>query len=145
MEGSQKELSKKPDIYDFDHIPRHESSCYRFCLHFKATFLKRLRIIRRDFKSFLFELVLPLLIILGSMFLLRISFITDLSPRTLTVGTYLGEQNPVVVPIGSNSQNFSDSIQSAINQGYNNSVNVLQNNTIDVTQFDEQFLFPLKL
>ena len=60
---------------DLDRIPREQGGCYKFFLHFKATFVKRLRVIRRDLKSFVFELILPFIIILLGLFLLRVSFI----------------------------------------------------------------------
>ena len=39
---------------DYDDIPREEGACKQFGMHFSATFLKRLRVIRRDPKSFCF-------------------------------------------------------------------------------------------
>jgi hypothetical protein len=79
------------DQFDFDRIPREDGECYRFTIHFKATFLKRLRVIFRDLKSFVFELILPFVIILLALFLLRINFIKDLNSQSLTLSTYLAD------------------------------------------------------
>jgi ATP-binding cassette, subfamily A (ABC1), member 3 len=131
---------------DFDHIPREEGGCHRFLIHFKATFLKRLRVIRRDLKSFVFELVLPFVIILLALFLLRVSFVTDQGSRTLTLSTYLSEQNPVLVPIGSDSSAFATSMQAALSTKYGSNIQVSVDST-DTTAgtFDYNFLFPKKL
>lgn len=57
--------------------------------HLAATILKRLRVIRRDIKSFLFELILPMVIFIIAMFLMRISFVKDFSSMDLSYDVYL--------------------------------------------------------
>lgn len=81
--------------------------CHQFWIHFWATILKRFRVIRRDLKSFLFELVLPIVIIIFALLLMQISFITDFSAQEINVNTYLGEQNPVLVPVASSDASFA--------------------------------------
>lgn len=54
-----------------------------------ATILKRLRVIRRDIKSFVFELILPMVIIVLALMLMKISFIHDLAPMDMTYDIYL--------------------------------------------------------
>lgn len=63
--------------------------CTQFWIHFNATFMKRFRVIRRDWKSFIFELILPIIIMIFALFLMRISFITDQSAQTININTYL--------------------------------------------------------
>ena len=50
----------------------------RFFLHLEATILKRLRVIKRDYKAFILELILPMIIVIFALLLMRISFIVDL-------------------------------------------------------------------
>ena len=136
---------EREDLIDFDRIPREEG-CITFFIHFKATFLKRLRVIKRDLKSFIFELILPFAIILLSLFLLRISFVEDFSPRTLNINTYLSDQNPVLVLIGSDSAVFTGNMQTSISTKYGASVDVQADTTNTVVgTFDQQFLYPKKL
>ena len=42
------------DIENIEHLDREDGVCQRFFSHLKATILKRLRVIKRDLKSFLF-------------------------------------------------------------------------------------------
>ena len=129
---------------DFDRIPREEG-CITFFIHLKATFLKRFRVLRRDYKSFIFELALPFIVILLSLFLLRVSFIEDFGPRTLNVATYQTDQNPVLILIGSDSTAFTTNMQTSISTKYGSSVNVVADTTnTAVATFDQQFLFPRK-
>jgi hypothetical protein len=115
-------------------------------MHFKATFLKRFRVIRRDLKSFIFELILPFIIIILALMLLQVSFITDFNSRTLNVNTYLSDQNPVVIPIGSDNSAYATNLQSALNTKYGSNVNVQVDSTnTAVGNFDQNFLHPKKL
>ena len=115
-------------------------------MHFKATFLKRFRVIRRDYKSFIFELILPFIIIILALFLLRVSFIEDFPSRALTVNTYLTDQNPVLIPIGSDLNSFATTAQTTISTRYGNAVTVEADTTnTAVGNFDLLFLFPKKL
>lgn len=56
---------------------REDGCCERFVSHLLATVLKRIRVIKRDMKSFIFELLLPMVIIILALLLMRISFIKD--------------------------------------------------------------------
>lgn len=132
-------------LVDFDRIEREEGECYKFFIHFKATFLKRLRVIRRDMKSFLFELLLPFFIILFSLFLLRISFITDFESQPLTIDTYLANQNPVVIPVGSNPTSYASTVGGDISTKYGTKVSVQEDSTDSTAAtFDKNFLLPKK-
>lgn len=138
-------LSDITSTFDFDRIPREEGSCSRFFLHFKATFLKRLRVIRRDMKSFLFELVLPFIIILLGLFLLRVSFINDFDSQPITIDNYLSDHNPVVIPVGSDNAAFASSMQTAISSKYGSKVSVVADTTnTAASSFDQYYLFPIK-
>jgi len=70
-------------------------------LHLDATILKRLRVIRKDYKSFILELILPMIIIIFALLLMRISFIKDLPAQTINIGTYSSKSYPLTVPIAS--------------------------------------------
>lgn len=59
-------------------IERVDGSLNRFFIHLRATILKRLRVIKRDYKSFILELILPMVIIILALLLMQISFIVDL-------------------------------------------------------------------
>jgi hypothetical protein len=60
-----------------------------------------LRVIKRDYKSFILELLLPMVIIIFALLLMRISFIKDLPERELNLQNYKSKASPLVVPIGS--------------------------------------------
>lgn len=102
-EDSKKVLTRG----EFDEIDREYGVCQQFWIHFGATILKRFRVIKRDLKSFLFELVLPIVIIIFALLLMQISFITEFSAQTINVNTYLSEQNPVLVPVASTDATFA--------------------------------------
>jgi hypothetical protein len=81
-----------------------------------------------------------------ALFLLRVSLITDYDARAITVDTYLSEQNPVLIPIGSDSSAFTTSMQTSINTKYGAKVSVDADTTnTAVGNFDLLFLFPKKL
>jgi hypothetical protein len=106
-------------------------------LHFKATFLKRLRVLRKDAKSFTFELILPFVIILCALFFLKINFASDLPSQSLTVDNLLSDHNPVLLPIGSDSNAYLSSLSSTINTLYGFKVALkLDNVDTEVTSFD---------
>lgn len=107
--------------------------------------MKRFRVIRRDWKSFIFELVLPIIIMIFALFLMRISFITDQSPQTINLNTYLSEQNPVLIPISSSDTTFTTTMTSALSTKYGSSISVSSDttHTTDST-FDQNYLFPIK-
>lgn len=58
----------------------------KFNWHFKATILKRLRVMKRDYKSFLFELILPMAIIVLALLLMRITFDDGFPIQNLSFG-----------------------------------------------------------
>ena len=102
--------------------------------------------IQRDLKSFIFELILPFAIILLSLFLLRISFVEDFPARALTIDTYLSDQNPVLVPIGSDNGVLGTNLQNSLKTKYGSKVSVeLDPTNTVVTNFDKDFLHPKKL
>ncbi len=100
--------------------------------------------IRRDWKSFIFELVLPILIMIFAMLLMRVSFITDLPAQTINVNTYLNEQNPVVIPIASTDTSYTN-FATLISSTHGSNVNVSRDSTnSNAADFDQNYLFPLK-
>lgn len=64
--------------FEDEKFERVDGAVSRFFIHLKATILKRLRVIKRDYKSFVLELLLPMAIIILALLLMRISFIKDL-------------------------------------------------------------------
>lgn len=77
------------DALDEDSWVREDGACQRFCSHLGATILKRIRVIKRDLRAFIFELLLPLIVILLAMLFMRISFIEDFPSQTLNYQMYL--------------------------------------------------------
>lgn len=120
--------------------------CSQFWIHFKATFYKRLRVIKRDSKSFVFELILPILIIILALFIMRISFVTDYQPQTINVYTYLGEQKPVIVPIASTDTTYMPTFAGYLSGNYGSDISVSSDTTNNLAaNFDQNYLLPLKL
>lgn len=92
---------------------REDGACERFISHLLATILKRVRVIKRDIKSFLFELILPLVIIILALLLMTVNFITDSPSETISYEKYYdleSKPDPVMVPIGSNDSSFLNSL-----------------------------------
>lgn len=82
-----------------------------------------------------------------SLFLLRISFIKDFDPQSLTVDTYLTQQNPVLISLGANdTTTYVNTLGNDIALKYGVKVSV-QKDTTDAaaTTFDQNFLLPKKL
>lgn len=129
---------------NYDEIPRYDNACVQFFIHFKATFLKRLRVIRRDLKSFIFELLLPIVIIILALQLMRVSFITDQSAQSINLNTYLSEQNPVVLPMASDVAGRTASISSFYAAKYGSKISVRATTSAASSTFDYDQLFPLK-
>lgn len=73
------------------------------------------------------------------------SFVTDFDARAITVNTYLSDQNPVLIPIGSDSAAHTANMQSSIATKYGASVTVdADTANTAVGNFDLLFLFPKK-
>jgi len=144
--GEFKHESDSEEQFDFDRIPREDGDCYRFLIHFKAIFLKRLRVIIRDLKSFLFELILPFIIILLALFLLRINFIKDQNSKSFSLSTYLTDENPTLIPIGSDTTGFSTTMSGILSSNYGSQINVAVDSASTIpADFDKNFLFKKKL
>ena len=65
------------ELENIEKFDREDGLCERFWSHLGATILKRLRVIKRDIKSFAFELILPIAIIILALQLMTVSFIND--------------------------------------------------------------------
>ena len=130
---------------DYDDIPREEGECTQFGMHFGATFMKRLRVIRRDPKSFCFELLLPIVVMIIGLLIMNITFVTDQPERVINLQLFLQNQNPVVVPIGSDASAFVTSLETTLDTKYGSEIDV-KPDTTDTTAatFDTNFLRPLK-
>lgn len=112
-----------------------------------ATILKRLRVIRRDLKSFIFELVLPMLIILLALMLMRISFIKDLDSQELTYRNYTKEGTPIYVPIAAASADsaYLSSLKTEIQNTKGDILSVDDKVAATDLDFDKTILYPKKL
>jgi hypothetical protein len=118
----------------------------RFWIHLKATILKRLRVIKRDYKSFGFELLLPIGIIILAFILMRVSFISDFSERQLSFATYAYQSTPLVVPVGSVDPALLNSIEAKLKSKYGSFVSVAKDTTsVIASDFDRNFLKYKKL
>ena len=85
------------------------------------------------------------MIIILSLFLLRISFIADYSTQSLTLTDYLSDQSPVVIPIGSDVSATATTLQTSLISKYGSNVNVYIDSTdTTASNFDYNFLFPIK-
>jgi ATP-binding cassette, subfamily A (ABC1), member 3 len=76
---------------------------------------------------------------------MKISFINDLPAQYINLSTYLGEQNPLVVPVGSSNVPFLTSITNSLNTQYGSTI-ALNIDSTDTTSstFDQSYLFPIK-
>jgi hypothetical protein len=102
-------------------------------------------VIKRDIKTFLFELILPLVVIICALFLMKINFIKDPPAQYINLNTYLGEQNPVVVPIGSSNAALRTSVGNSLGSQYGSSISVRTDTTyVTAATFDQFYLSPIK-
>jgi hypothetical protein len=77
---------------------------------------------------------------------MRISFITDYQPQAINVNTYLGEQRPVVVPIGSTDITYTPTFAGYLSGNYGSDISVSSDTTYSLAaNFDQNYLLPLKL
>lgn len=77
-----------------------------------------MRVIKRDYKSFILELLLPMVIIILALLLMQISFIKDLPEQELSLSTYLSQASPIEIPIGSSDSTLLNGIESKLNSKY---------------------------
>lgn len=76
---------------------------------------------------------------------MKISFLTDQSAQTINLYTYLGQQNPVVLPIGSTDSTLLGNLNTNINGIYTSNILVHSDaSVITVNAFDQNYLFPYK-
>ena len=129
-------------------LDRVNGSCNRFTLHLKATILKRVRVIRRDIKSFLLEILLPMVIIIFALLLMQISFIADSPERKLSLKTYSdfsASASPLQVPIGSGNAALLNSMESGLSTKYGSKLSLKKDTTsTSADTFDQNFLYPKK-
>lgn len=108
--------------------------------------LKRVRVIKRDVKSFLFELVLPIIIIILALLLMTVSFIRNLPAQELSYNTYAEEVNPVLVPIAASAaSSLVDAMKTEMETTYGSILNVSAANYSGPRTFDDSVLKELKL
>lgn len=80
-----------------------------------------------------------------AMLLMRISFLTDFPAQTINVNTYLGEQNPVLVPIGSTDTTYTPTFAGYLTGNYGSEISVPSDPTNTApANFDQYYLFPIK-
>ena len=90
MEEIKLEKGKKAEDMEeiLEEVEREDGCCERFVSHLLATVIKRFRVIKRDPKSFIFELLLPLLIIVLALLLMTVTFVSDSPSQTLNYDLY---------------------------------------------------------
>ena len=85
-------LSKEKKAEDMEEmleeVEREDGCCQRFISHLLATILKRFRVIKRDPKSFIFELILPIIVIIIALLLMTVNFVSDVPSQTLSYNAY---------------------------------------------------------
>jgi hypothetical protein len=80
-----------------------------------------------------------------AMFIMRISFISDFPAQTINVNTYLGEQRPVLVPIGSTDVTYTPTLAVYLSGNYGSDISVSSDTTNNLPAiFDQSYLLPLK-
>ena len=89
-------MASNEDGFDENLLIKEQLCCGGFWRHSKATLLKRIRVIKRDLKSFLFELILPLVIITLALLLMRVSFITDQPEQRYNMEYYTNDSSPMI-------------------------------------------------
>ena len=90
---------------------KEDLSCGSFWRHFVATLVKRIRVIRRDLRSFLFELILPVIIILLALILMQISFVNDHPEREYSIDFLNNDSSPVTFGIGSSDATLLNTME----------------------------------
>jgi len=77
---------------------------------------------------------------------MKISFVTDSSAQTMNLNLYLSEQNPVVVPVGSDAAAFASTVSSQLSARYGSLISTIADTTATtVGGFDNTTLFSKKL
>lgn len=80
-----------------------------------------------------------------AMLLMRISFLTDYQAQTININTYLSEQNPVFVPIGSTDTSYTPTFAGYLSANYGSDISVSSDPTNTASaNFDQNYLFPFK-
>lgn len=88
---------------------------------------------------------MPLAIIVGTIFFIRANYINDSPPQSISLNTYLVEQNPVVIPIGSSNLTFLNKLKTSLKNQYGVNININADTTDTLPKnFDQQYLSPLK-
>jgi hypothetical protein len=79
------------------------------------------------------------------MLLMKVSFVKDQPEQAINLQTYLQEQNPVVVPIGSSDATLLAALKTSLNTKYSTLINVKDTSThATAPDFDKLFLNPIK-
>lgn len=66
--------------------------------------------IKRDYKSFILELLLPMGIIVAALYISTISFTVDLPPQAMNINTYKSLASPLKIPIASSDSTLLSNI-----------------------------------
>ena len=100
----QKEIEN--DKILFETQLREDYSSNKFCCDFLASFKRRIYLILRDFKSFLMEVLCPILLVLIGLAISKSKFKWDSDPWTIDI-SYIGLQNVLFSAInGINSEDY---------------------------------------
>jgi hypothetical protein len=82
-----------------------------------------------------------------AMLLMRISFLTDFQAQTININTYLSEQNPVFVPIGSTDTTHTPTFAKHLSDNHGSTIISVSSDPTNTApaNFDQNYLFPFKL
>lgn len=76
---------------------------------------------------------------------MKVSFVKDQPEQVINLSTYLKEQNPVLVPIGSSNAAILTSLKNALNTNYLTKISVKDTSAhATAADFDKLFLNPFK-
>ena len=96
--NSEKKLEEKNNIIENDKIlfgtdfKEDYSKKTKFCNDFKATFIRRLYLIIRDLKSFLMEILCPIILVIIGLCISRVNISWSSDPWRMNI-SYIGRQN----------------------------------------------------
>jgi hypothetical protein len=79
------------------------------------------------------------------MFLMRISFVTDILEKAISLDVFQSEGFPITIPVsGNDSVNNMTTLVNRLNTDYGSKINAMGYTASTVQQFDNQTLFPIK-
>ena len=89
---------------------------------------------------------MPLIVIVGALFLMKVSFFREMPALTMDLDTYLIAENPLSLPLGSSNAALLSTTAAKITTKYCSKIDLILDNTATtVINFDYNFVFPKKI